>query len=298
MSETTLAGPNIGTIPVLQDGDAGTYVGEPVLDFVRPPQLLQAISDTGASKGNLPVSQILVRGMFGGAFLAYGTAMAFFGIAQGLPPIVASALFPLGFICINLLQVDLITGYFALVPVAFMDRRITFGQLIRCWCWVYVANLIGSLIVAGLLWSALTMTGHAPDATGISKVLVKVGLLKTVHYEQFGMVGAFTAFIKGILCNWFVTLGVVLPFTTRSVIGKAIATFVPIYLFFGMGWEHLVVNMFIMPSAMLFGAPITLSDWWIGNELPVTIGNFVGGFLFTGAAIAFMYGKRKAPAPA
>ncbi len=278
--------------------DWGTYEGTPVLDFVRPPQLLDTIVETGASKGDLPISKILVRGMFGGAFLAYGTAMAFFGIAQGLPPIVADALFPLGFICINLLQVDLATGYFCFVPVAYMGGRITAGKMVSCICWVYVANLIGSLIVAGLLWAALTMWGNAPDATGISKVLVKVGLSKTLHYEQFGMAGAFTAFIKGILCNWFVTLGVVLPYATRSVIGKAIATFVPIYMFFGMGWEHLVVNMFIMPSAMAYGAHITLSDWWIGNELPVTIGNFVGGFLFTGAAIAFMYGTREKPVTA
>jgi formate/nitrite transporter len=300
--------PPLSTTPPIQEvgADPGTYVGAAVQDYVRPPQLLRTIVETGASKGDLPASKILVRGMFGGAFLAYGTAMAFFGIAQGLPPIVADALFPLGFICINLLQVDLATGYFALVPVAYMDGRITFGKMCRCIAWVYVANLIGSLIVAGLLWAALTTIGNAPDATGISKVLVKIGLLKTVHYEQFGMAGAFTAFVKGILCNWFVTLGVVLPYTTRSVIGKAIATFVPIYMFFGMGWEHLVVNMFLIPSAMLYGAHITASDWWIGNELPVTIGNFVGGFLFTGAAIAFMFGTsgkaaaastREAPAP-
>lgn len=278
--------------------EAGTYAGTPVVDFVRPPELLRTIVETGASKGDLPISKILVRGMFGGAFLAYGTAMAFLGVAQGLPPILAGALFPLGFIVINILQVDLVTGYFALVPVAYMGGRVTFGKMIRCICWVYVANLIGSLIVALLLWAALTMTGKAPDATGISQVAVKIGTLKTIHYEQFGFSGAFTAFIKGILCNWFVTLGVVLPFATRSIIGKAIATFVPIYLFFGMGWEHLVVNMFIIPSAMLYGAPITLSDWWIGNELPVTIGNFVGGFLFTGAAIAFMYGTRAKPVTA
>ncbi|MBV8073986.1 MAG: formate/nitrite transporter family protein, partial [Candidatus Eremiobacteraeota bacterium] len=97
----------------------------------------------------------------------------------------------------------------------------------------------------------------------------------------------------GILCNWFVTLGVILPFTTRSVIGRTIATFVPIYLFFAMGWEHLVVNMFIMPAAMLFGAHITLGDWWFVNEIPVTIGNFCGGFFLTGLAIAWAYYARK-----
>jgi formate transporter len=289
MSSQLIASP-----PIPEPGtDPGTYVGTPVLDYVRPPQLLRTIIETGASKGDLPISKILVRGMFGGMFLAYGTAMAFFGIAQGLPPIVADALFPLGFICINVLQVDLATGYFAYVPVAFMNGRITFAKMARAIFWVYVANLIGSLVVCGLLYLALTMSGSATDTTGISQVLVKTGLAKTVHYEQFGMPGEFTAFIKGILCNWFVTLGVVLPFATRSLIGKAIATFVPIYMFFGMGWEHLVVNMFIMPSAMLYGAHITMTDWWIGNELPVTLGNFVGGFLFTGAAIAFMFGSRQ-----
>jgi formate/nitrite transporter len=277
--------------------EPGTYDGTPTVDFVKPPQLLRTIVETGAAKGELPISKILVRGMLGGALLAYATAVAYFGIAQGLPPIVADLLFPLGFICINLLQVDLATGYFALVPVAYMKGRTTFGKMIRCICWVYFANLLGSLAVVGLLWAALTMFGQAPDATGISTVLVKVGTLKTLHYEQFGVAGTLTAIVKGILCNWFVTLGVVLPFATRSVIGKAIATFVPIYMFFAMGWEHLIVNMFVIPSAMLFGAHITFGDWWIVNELPVTIGNFVGGFLFTGAAIAFMYGKREKPAP-
>ncbi len=298
MSTSTSTGTTLTAPPFPLDGNAGTYDGEPVLDYVKPPQLLKTISDTGAAKGDLPISKILVRGMFGGAFLAYGTAMAFFGIAQGLPPIVADALFPLGFICINLLQVDLATGYFALVPVAYMDGRITFGKMLRAFFWVYVANLIGSLIVMGLLWAALTMTGKAADTTGISTVLVKVGTAKTIHFEQFGMAGAFTAFIKGILCNWFVTLGVVLPYMTRSVIGKAIATFVPIYMFFGMGWEHLVVNMFVIPSAIVYGAHISLYDWWIGNELPVTIGNFLGGFLLTGCAIAFIYGTRKEPVAA
>lgn len=276
--------------------DPGTYDGTPVLDFVKPPQLVQTMIETGASKGELPVGQIIVRGMLGGAFLAYGTSMAFFGVAQGMLPILAGALFPLGFIVINLLQVDLATGYFCYVPLALLERRTSFAKVVRCICLVYVANLLGSLAYAFLLWAALTMTGQAKDATGIAAVLIKIGTAKTLHYEQFGMAGAFTAFVKGMLCNWFVTLGVILPMTSRSVIGKAIATFVPIYLFFGMGWEHLVVNMFIIPSAMLYGAPITMTDWWIGNELPVTIGNFVGGFLFTGLAVGWIYRARRATA--
>lgn len=282
--------------PVPKQEEPGTYVGVPVLDYVRPPQLVQTMLETGVAKGELSVAQIIVRGMLGGAFLAYGTSMAFFGVAQGMLPIIAAALFPLTFIVINLLLVDLATGYFCYVPLAFLEGRMSFPKVVRCIVLVYIGNLLGSLAYALLLWAALTMTGQAKDATGIAAVLIKIGTLKTLHYEQFGMAGAFTAFVKGILCNWFVTLGVILPMTTRSVIGKAIATFVPIYLFFGMGWEHLIVNMFIIPSAMLYGAPITMGDWWIGNELPVTIGNFVGGFVFTGLAVGWIYRAKRAAA--
>ncbi len=276
-----------------RQSDHGTYVGTPVLDFVRAPQVVQAMIEAGSSKKDLPAGEIFVRGMFGGAFLAFGTSLAFLAIAQGIPPIVAALFFPTGFICINLLGVDLITGYFALVPLAFIHRRMTFGELLRAWFWVWLGNLAGGVLYAGMLWTGLTLTGRVPDATGLAAVATKIGVFKTVHYEQFGTAGAFAAFVKAMLCNWMVTLGVVLPMTSRSVIGKAVATFVPIYMFFAMGYEHMVVNMFIIPAAMFFGAPISMSDFWVGNELPVTIGNFAGGFLFTGAALGWLYRTRK-----
>jgi len=274
----------------------GTYTGVPVLDFVRPTQLVDTMVDTGASKGDLAIGHILVRGMLGGALLAYPTAMAFLGIAQGMIPILAGALFPMGFIIINMLQVDLATGYFCYVPLAWCFKRISFVKMVRAICWVYVANLIGSLVVVFLLWAAITTTGRTPDATGISAVAMKIGLAKSVHYEQFGLWGALTAFDKGMLCNWMVTLGVVLPMASRSAIGKVLGTYIPIFMFFALGYEHMVVNMFIIPAAMLFGAPITQGDFWIGNELPVTLGNFCGGFLFTGAALGWIYLTRRAPA--
>jgi formate/nitrite transporter len=273
--------------------DPGTYVGEPVLDYVKTPQLVQTIIETGASKGTLPLGQLFVRGMLGGAFLAYGTSMAFFGIAQGMLPILAAALFPTGFICINILQADLATGYFCYVPMAFLHGRLTLAQVIRAFFWVYVANLVGSLIYAFILWAALTMIGSAPDGSGIGAVAIKTANFKTTHYIPFGAAGWWTAFLKGILCNWWVTMGVVLPYATRSAVGKALLTFVPIYMFFAMGWEHLIVNMYIMPFAMLMGAHITVGTWWLWNEIPVTLGNFVGGFLFTGVAVGWTYFVRK-----
>lgn len=265
----------------------------PVLDYIKPAELVQTMIDTGASKAALTVGQIFVRGMYGGALLAFATSISFYADAQTGLPIVGALLFPVGFAIITLLGVDLITGYFALVPLAFLHKRMTFGQMLRALFWVFVANLAGSLLYVVMMWIGFTMAGHAPDATGLGAFTMKIGLLKSVHYEQFGMVGAFTAFVKAMLCNWMVTLGVVLPYASRSAIGKVLGTYVPIFMFFAMGYEHMVVNMFIIPAAMLFGAHITMSDWWIGNELPVTLGNFAGGFLFTGAALGWVFYTRK-----
>jgi hypothetical protein len=40
---------------------------------------------------------------------------------------------------------------------------------------------------------------------------------------------------------------------------------------------------------MIFGAPITVSQFLVWNLLPVTIGNIVAGALFTGAALYATY---------
>jgi formate transporter len=56
-------------------------------------------------------------------------------------------------------------------------------------------------------------------------------------------------------------------------------------LFFSQGFEHSVVNMFVIPIGMMMGAHVTLQDWWLWNELPVTVGNLVGGLVFTGLAL-------------
>ncbi len=288
--------PSQGLASPTYPASPGTYDGTPVLDWVKPTQVVQTMIESGASKGDLPVGHIIVRGMLGGALLAYPTALAFLGVAQGMIPVLAGLLFPLGFIIINIFQFDLATGYFCIVPLAYCFKRISLGKMVQSICWVYVANLAGSLVVVFLIWAGITTLGRTPDATGISVVAMKVGLLKSVHYEPFGLAGWWTAFIKGMLCNWFVTLGVVLPMASRSLVGKALATFVPIYLFFAMGWEHAIVNMFIIPSAMLYGAPITMSDWWLANEIPVTLGNLFAGFVFTGAAIAYVYRPKPAAA--
>jgi formate/nitrite transporter FocA (FNT family) len=93
-----------------------------------------------------------------------------------------------------------------------------------------------------------------------------------------------------------VCLGVVMGLSSTSTVGRIAAMWMPIVVFFAQGFEHSVVDMFIVPAGMLMGAHITLADWLIWNMVPVTLGNLVGGFVFTGLALYVTY-ARGAPEP-
>jgi formate/nitrite transporter FocA (FNT family) len=63
----------------------------------------------------------------------------------------------------------------------------------------------------------------------------------------------------------------------------------PIMTFFALGFEHSVVNMFVIPSGMMLGAPISIAQALLWNLLPVTIGNVLAGALLTGMALYATY---------
>jgi len=86
-----------------------------------------------------------------------------------------------------------------------------------------------------------------------------------------------------------VTLGAVLALASRSTIGKIAAMWLPIMTFFAHGYEHSIVNMYIVPAGMMLGAPVSLKSWWVWNQIPVTLGNIFSGALFTGLALYFTY---------
>jgi formate/nitrite transporter FocA (FNT family) len=59
----------------------------------------------------------------------------------------------------------------------------------------------------------------------------------------------------------------------------------PIMLFFAMGFEHSVVNMFLFPSGMIMGGDFSIMDYLVWNEIPTVLGNLFGGLAFTGLTL-------------
>jgi formate transporter len=272
------------------------------MDYAKPTDVIASMIEAGQKKLALGPRDLMIRGALSGALLGAATTLAFTGAVTTGQPLVGALIFPVGLVMIVLLGLELVTGSFALVPLARLEGKTTWSAVIANWSWVFVANLLGSVVVGALIAISLTNMGKV-EVAGVAARIVTVAEAKTIGNEALGTAGMVSVFVKGILCNWLVCLGVVMAMTSTSTVGKITATWLPIFLFFALGYEHTVVNMFVIPTGMLLGAKVSLSDWWVWNQIPVTLGNLVGGFVFTGLALYTTYkpakqAERMAPAAA
>ncbi|OBZ13705.1 MULTISPECIES: formate/nitrite transporter family protein [Bacillales] len=258
--------------------------------YVKPAEVLEAMIDAGEAKAKLNAFQMVIRGFLGGAILAFATTLAFTAVSQTSINLVGALIFPVGFVMIVLLGLELVTGSFALIPLSVIKRKTTISRMLASYGWAIVGHLLGCMLYAILY--GLTVTKMGTDmGNPLAQMLIQISEAKTLGYQKMGFDGIILVTIKAVLCNWMVTLGVVLAFTSKSTAGKIAAMWLPILTFFAQGFEHAVVNMFVIPAGMLLGADVTMADWWLWNQIPVLLGNFVGGALFTGVLLYLSHSK-------
>ncbi|MDN3309501.1 formate/nitrite transporter family protein [Microbacterium oryzae] len=266
------------------------------MTYLKPAELIGTVIDAGASKVMLSTRDTLLRGILGGAMLSLAAAFAVTVSTTTGVALLGALLFPVGFIMLYLLGFDLLTGVFVLTPLAWLDRRpgVTFGGILRNWGLVFLGNFIGAFSVAVLMAIVVTFGfSSAPNAVG--EAIGHIGEGRTVGYAEHGAAGMLTLFVRGVLCNWMVATGVILSMVAKDVPGKVIAMWMPIMLFFFMGFEHSIVNMFLFPSGLLLGGDFTILDYLIWNEIPTVLGNLVGGLLFVGLPFYATYGRSSSP---
>ncbi len=149
---------------------------------------------------------------------------------------------------------------------------------------MFIGNFAGALTTALFMAVVFTMGfSKAPDAVG--QKIGQIGELRTLGYAAAGYAGMLTLFIRAVMCNWMVSTGVVGAMMSTSVSGKVIAMWMPILVFFYLGFEHSVVNMYLFPSGIMLGGKYTWMDYFLWNEIPTVVGNLVGGLTFVGAMI-------------
>ncbi|CAM3313299.1 formate/nitrite transporter family protein [Occultella aeris] len=265
------------------------------MSYVKPAELVPTIIDAGASKVLLSARDTLVRSTMGGAILAIAAAFAVTVTVTTGHAILGAVLFPVGFILLYLLGYDLLTGMFVLGPLAWLDKRpgITVRGVLRNWGLVFVGNFLGAFAVAVMLAIVVTYGFDTPP-NEVGQAIGHIGEGRTVGYAEHGASGMLTLFVRGMLCNWMVSMGVIGAMVAKDVPGKAIVMWMPVMLFFFMAFEHSIVNMFLFPSGLLLGGQFTIMDYLIWNEIPTVLGNLVGGLLLTGLPLYLTHGRPSA----
>ncbi|SDH94369.1 formate/nitrite transporter [Vibrio xiamenensis] len=254
--------------------------------YLAPSEFVSKMVDAGEAKIYMSTRDTLIRAYMAGAILALAAVFAVTVAVQTGVPLLGAVLFPVGFVMLYLMGFDLLTGVFMLTPLAWLDKRpgVTVANILRNWGLVFAGNFAGALTVAVMMAFIFTMGFNtAPNAVGVK--LAGVGEARTLGYAQYGTAGWLSIFIRGMLCNWMVSMGVVGAMISTHVGGKVIAMWMPIMLFFFMGFEHSVVNMFLFPFAMIMGGNFSIMDYLMWNEIPTALGNLVGGLAFTGLTL-------------
>ena len=254
--------------------------------YLLPTEFVKKMVDSGESKIFMSTRDTLIRAYMAGAILALAAAFAVTVTVQTGQPLVGALLFPVGFCILYLLGFDLLTGVFTLCPLAVIDKRpgCTWSGVLRNWALVFTGNFAGALTVA--LFMAIIFTfGFSTPPNAIGEKIGHIGESRTVGYAAYGAAGMLTLFIRGVLCNWMVSTGVVGAMVSSSVSGKVIAMWMPVMVFFYMGFEHSIVNMYLFPSGLMLGGKFSIYDYMVWNEIPTVIGNLVGGLAFVGLTL-------------
>ncbi len=279
-----------------------TYIDTKLL---APEQIAEQTVENAVKKANTRVPKLFVLAILAGAFIAFaseGSNAAIYNIPwAGVGKAVAGAIFTTGLMMVIVAGSELFTGN-TLMVAALTQKRISLGGMLKNWITVYAGNFAGALLIAWLIY----LSGQFDFTNG----LLGGFTIKTAAYK---VSLSFTkAFVMGILCNWLVCLAVWMAYGAKDMTGRLLAIFFPIWLFITSGFEHCVANMYYIPAGILAKSnpewvrqAISLGstaekiqelNWpgfFLKNLIPVTLGNLIGGAVFTGMAYWFVYLKKE-----
>ncbi len=292
------------------------------IDALVPAEMAAKAETVGIKKANMPFWNLFLLAVLAGVFIGLGAIFATTvsagsigikdaaGVAAyttalpyGVIRLITGLCFTLGLILVVVGGAELFTGN-NLIVIAFIDKKVTFGQLMRNWVFVYLGNFVGSVLTALIMFFTKQ---YMFDGGSIGINALNIGEAKSsLDFIQ--------AIALGIMCNALVCLAVWMCFSARSVTGKILAIIPPISAFVAAGFEHSVANMYFIPIALfikswgdtkffeLIGKTagdfpnLTWGNFLVGNLLPVTIGNIIGGAVMVGVVYWFVYlrGKKSA----
>lgn len=250
-------------------------------------------ANAGAAKTKLPISKMLVLGVLAGFLIGFPscvTNMATYALDNNSTiRMISGLLFAFGLGMVVISGAELFTGN-TLITISVLEKKATLGGMLRNWLFVYIGNFVGSMVLSficaqfGWLSAGNGALAVASMRTAVSKM--------TMPFQN--------AFFMGILCNILVTIGVLLSLSGKDGISRFIGAWAPVMFFVTCGFNHSIADMtYCMLGLFAKNVPayveaaqatgvaldsLTWGQYIVGNLIPVTLGNIVGG-----AAVGFTF---------
>lgn len=257
-------------------------------------------------KANYSVVKMVLYGILAGIFIAIGaqgSLLAIHNIADpGIAKTVAGVVFPVGLMFIVLIGGQLFTGN-CLLFMAGLDKKISWGKIAKNLAIIWVSNLIGALFIAVMCYFSgqFDFNHGALGAYTIKNAVAKAN------------VDPFQGFLSGILCNIIVCAAILAAASAKDVVGKVFSVFFPIFVFVISGFEHCIANAYYLPAGFLAARnseyveiakevyhiteeqinSLTVSNAFLNNLIPVTIGNIIGGGIIISGIMFLCHRSKK-----
>jgi len=291
---------------------ANSSVPEIKLDALLPAEMAAKAEAVGVKKATGDALQLFALAILAGAFIGLGaifctTVLAGLGsganpVPYGIQRLLGGLVFCLGLILVIVGGAELFTGN-NLIAMAWVNKKITFTQMLRNWGIVYAGNFVGSVATAVVVFLSKQWT-FGGGAVGLTALNIANGKCNLEFVPAIAL---------GMMCNAMVCMAVWLCFSARTTTDKILAIIFPIAGFVAAGFEHSIANMYFVPIGLFVKAGAN-ADFWtkIGktaadyanltwgnfifkNLLPVTIGNIIGGVVMVAVVYWFIYlrGKKK-----
>lgn len=287
-----------------QKNNSGEDYGVPVIeiDAYAPSMMADKVGQVGIAKSQLSTLTMLALSILAGVFIALGaqlsmlvthTATSNFGLNQ----LVGGAAFTLALILIVIAGAELFTGN-CLIAMSYMARKITSRDLARNLIIAFIGNFIGALTL--VLWIYNSKQWAFNNYLLGAKIVIAANEKVNIPFSA--------AFARGILCNVLVCLAIWLCYSGRSNLDKILSLLWPISCLIACGFEHCVVNMWLIPMGIVLKGNnsvlaamervqngIDLSHltffkgFLINNLIPVVLGNLLGGIILVAGVYWFIY---------
>ncbi|KAI0318440.1 putative formate/nitrite transporter [Amylostereum chailletii] len=261
----------------------------PTPSTLKPAEVAVALVESAVMKHRTRLDMIFFKAFLAGAMLSFGGLLNEFlqagsaGIATtnpGLVKVLGGFVFPVGLVMIVLQGQELLTSNMMTFPMAVITRSIPWWSLPLNWIVVTFGNLVGSLFFGAILVKYSGILEAAPYDT----------FVQTFAIHKAGDPEWHQIFLRGIGCNWLVSIAIWQATGARDTISKIFAIWIPIWIFVACGFDHVVANMFSVPLGIMFHADLTVAEYIRKSLIAAYIGNIVGALIVALPAVYFYLG--------